>query len=39
MGHVSYGMLVSLDGFIAAPDGQITLPVPGLQLHCWFNVH
>ncbi|MCB1297815.1 MAG: dihydrofolate reductase family protein [Microthrixaceae bacterium] len=39
MGHVSYGMLVSLDGFIAAPDGQITLPVPGPQLHRWFNAH
>ena len=37
MGHVTYGMLVSIDGFIADPDGQITLPVPGAELHRYFN--
>ena len=37
MALVSYGMLVSLDGYIADPDGQITLPVPGAELHRSFN--
>ena len=37
MGHVSYGMLVSLDGYIADADGVITLPVPGTDLHRHFN--
>lgn len=37
MGHVTYGMLVSLDGFIADTDGVITLPVPGADLHRHFN--
>lgn len=37
MALVSYGMLVSLDGYIADADGQITLPVPGAELHRHFN--
>lgn len=37
MAHVSYGMLVSLDGYIADADGAITLPVPGPDLHRYFN--
>lgn len=37
MGLVSYGMLVSLDGYIADADGQITLPVPSAELHRYFN--
>lgn len=37
MGLVSYGMLVSIDGFIADAEGVITLPVPGPALHRHFN--
>lgn len=37
MALVSYGMLVSLDGYIADPDGQLALPAPGAELHRYFN--
>lgn len=39
MGLVSYGMLVSIDGYIADANGEITLPVPGPELHRHFNHH
>jgi dihydrofolate reductase len=35
--HIVCGMLVSLDGYVADPDGVITLPVPGPELHRHFN--
>ncbi|ROS22074.1 dihydrofolate reductase [Rathayibacter sp. PhB127] len=38
MGFVSYGMLVSVDGFVAAADGDISgFPAPGPALHRVFN--
>ena len=38
MGFVSYGMLVSIDGFVAAADGDISgFPAPGPALHRVFN--
>jgi dihydrofolate reductase len=37
MGRLVYGMMQSLDGYIADPDGEITLPVPGADLHQYFN--
>ncbi|MEU1972985.1 dihydrofolate reductase family protein [Microbacterium sp. NPDC019599] len=37
MGRLSYGMLLSLDGFIAEEGGDITLPVPEAELHRHFN--
>ena len=37
MGRIIYGMLTSLDGFIAGPDGGPALPVPGSALHRQFN--
>lgn len=37
MGRIVYGMLQSIDGFIADEDGRITLPVPGARLHRHFN--
>lgn len=37
MGRIVYGMLQSLDGFIADDHGRITLPVPGSELHRHFN--
>jgi dihydrofolate reductase len=37
MGKIIYGMLQSLDGFIANEAGEITLPVPGPELHEHFN--
>lgn len=37
MGRLVYGMLQSLDGYIAEPDGAITLPVPEAALHRYFN--
>ncbi|GAB3602936.1 dihydrofolate reductase family protein [Microbacterium aureliae] len=37
MARIVYGMLVSLDGFVADPEGVITLPVPGRALHQYFN--
>jgi dihydrofolate reductase len=37
MGKVVYSMLMSLDGYIARPDGEIGLPVPEDALHEHFN--
>jgi dihydrofolate reductase len=37
MGRLTYGMLLSIDGFIAEEDGEITLPVPEAALHRHFN--
>ncbi|QHC60510.1 dihydrofolate reductase family protein [Rathayibacter sp. VKM Ac-2760] len=38
MGFVSYGMLVSIDGFVAAADGDLSgFPAPGPALHRVFN--
>lgn len=37
MGRFVYGMLQSLDGYIADERGEITLPVPGPELHQHFN--
>jgi dihydrofolate reductase len=34
-----FGMPQSLDGFVAAPDGEITLPTPQEALHRYFNRH
>lgn len=37
MGRIVYGMMMSLDGYIAGPDGSIDLPVPEPELHWYFN--
>ena len=37
MARVIYGMLMSLDGYIAGPDGGPALPIPGSALHRHFN--
>lgn len=37
MGRIIYGMLVSLDGYIAGPEGGPQLPVPVGELHDYFN--
>ncbi|TIT01665.1 MAG: dihydrofolate reductase [Mesorhizobium sp.] len=37
MARIVYAMLMSLDGYIAAPDGDIALPVPEGELHRHFN--
>jgi dihydrofolate reductase len=37
MGRLVYGMMQSLDGYIADERGDITLPVPGPELHRYFN--
>src|SRR5882724_1657535 len=37
MGRIVYAMLMSLDGYIAGPDGDIALPVPEGELHRHFN--
>lgn len=37
MAKIVYGMLMSLDGYIAGPDGGSALPVPGSALHWHFN--
>lgn len=37
MGRLMYGMLQSLDGYIADDSGAITLPVPTAELHRHFN--
>lgn len=37
MGRVTYAMLVSLDGYIAGPEGGPQLPVPESELHRHFN--
>lgn len=37
MARIVYSMMVSLDGYIARPDGDIGLPVPEEALHQHFN--
>jgi dihydrofolate reductase len=37
MRNIIYSMLVSLDGFIEAPDGDISWSVPDEELHQHFN--
>ncbi|CAH2401429.1 Dihydrofolate reductase [Mesorhizobium ventifaucium] len=37
MARIVYAMLMSLDGYIAWPDGDIALPVPEGELHRHFN--
>ncbi|RRH93507.1 dihydrofolate reductase [Mesorhizobium tamadayense] len=37
MARIVYSMLMSLDGYIAGPDGNIGLPVPEEELHRHFN--
>lgn len=37
MARVIYGMMQSLDGYVANAEGEITLPVPEGALHRWFN--
>ena len=37
MGHVSFGMLVSADGYVAGPPGGAQLPMFGDELHRHFN--
>ena len=37
MGKLIYGMMQSLDGYVANAQGEITLPVPEGALHRWFN--
>lgn len=37
MARLIYGMLTSLDGYIAGPDGGPTLPIPEATLHWYFN--
>lgn len=37
MGRITYGMLCSLDGYIAGPEGGSQLSVPVSDLHAYFN--
>ncbi|SJM27817.1 dihydrofolate reductase family protein [Mesorhizobium delmotii] len=37
MARIVYAMLMSLDGYIAGPDGDIALPVPEGELHRHFS--
>lgn len=37
MGRIVYGMMASLDGYIAGAGGDIGLPVPEAELHRYFN--
>lgn len=37
MGRLSYGMLVSLDGYVRGPDGSLDWTEPDAQLHEHFN--
>jgi dihydrofolate reductase len=37
LGKIIYSMLTSLDGYIAAADGSLVLPVPETELHWYFN--
>lgn len=39
MARLVFGMMQSLDGYVAAPDGALDLPVPGPALHRHFNDH
>lgn len=37
MAKLFYGMMQSLDGYIAAVDGELVLPEPGPELHRYWN--
>ena len=37
MARIAFAMLTSLDGYIAGPDGDISLPVPEEAPHWHFN--
>jgi dihydrofolate reductase len=37
MGRIVYGMLLSLDGYVASPGGTIGLAAPSAELHWYFN--
>lgn len=37
MAKLVYGLMSSLDGYVADERGEITLPVPEEPLHRWFN--
>jgi len=37
MARIVYSMLMSLDGYVAGPDGGIALPMPEAELHQHFN--
>ena len=39
MGKLTYLMNVSLDGFVARPDGSVDWTVVDDELHSWFNEH
>ena len=39
MAKLVYGMMQSLDGYVAGPDGGPGLPMPGEVLHRHFNDH
>ena len=39
MGKLIYLMNVSLDGFVARPDGSVDWTVVDDELHSWFNEH
>ena len=39
MARLVFGMMQSLDGYVAGPDGELDLPMPGPVLHRHFNDH
>jgi dihydrofolate reductase len=39
MGTLVFGMMLSLDGYVASVDGGLLLPPPGAALHAHFNDH
>ncbi len=39
MAKLIFGMMQSLDGYIAGASGEMTLPPPGVDLHAHFNDH
>lgn len=39
MGKLIFGMIQSLDGYVAGPTGGPRLPPPGVELHRHFNDH
>jgi dihydrofolate reductase len=39
MGKLVFGMMLSLDGYVASVDGGLLLPPPGAALHGHFNDH
>jgi dihydrofolate reductase len=39
VGKLVFGMMLSLDGYVASVDGGLLLPPPGAALHAHFNDH